>query len=205
MPNLKLQSFKLIPILAFALLVNSGTVYAISKCQDADGKWHYGDNAASACGDTRITIIDETGRKIEEIDEPLTLEVINAQKAEEKRKKLEQKQQAKRELEKKRILAIYPSEDSVIRARDDRLKGMDKNIRLQEELLDSMRYDRKALETRAAKAKGEEKKKLEARIKNQQENIDDYYKAITQLRREREQTAEKYEEILEEFRELTTE
>jgi len=203
MHNLKFHSLKLIPILAFALLVNSGTVHAISKCQDADGKWHYGDSAASACGDARITVIDETGRKLEEIDEPLTIEVINAQKAEEKRKRLEQKQHAKREQEKKRILAIYPTEDSVIRARDDRLEGMDKNIRLQEELLDTMRFDMKALEARATTENGEAKKKLEARIKNRQENIDDYYKAITQLRREREQTAEKYEEILIEFRELT--
>jgi len=204
MPNLKFQSLQLVPILAFTLLVNSGTVYAIAKCQDADGKWHYGDSAATVCGDTRITIIDKSGRKIEEIDEPLTLEVINAQKAEEKRKELEQKQRTKRELEKKRILAIYPSEESVIRARDDRLKGMDKNIRLQEELLDTMRFDMKGLEARELSVDEKEKEKLETRIKMQQENMDAYYKAITQLRREREQTAEKYQEILIEFRALTS-
>jgi len=196
----------LIPILAFVLLANSGAVYAvaIAKCQGADGKWFYGDNAATACGDTRITIIDKTGRKLEEIEEPMTIEEVNALKAEEKRKKLEEKQKTKRELEKRRILAIYPSEESVIRARDDRLKGMDKNIRLQEELLDTMRLDAKKLEARKVPANDKAKKKLESRLKAQQENIDDYYRAITQLRREREQTAEKYKKILIEFRELTT-
>jgi hypothetical protein len=39
----------------------------------------------------------------------------------------------------------------------------------------------------------------------QQANIDEYYQAITRLRREREQTAQKYENILKEFRELTAE
>ncbi|GBE07140.1 hypothetical protein BMS3Abin11_00243 [bacterium BMS3Abin11] len=205
MPNLKSQSVRLIPILAFALLANSSASYAIAKCQDADGKWHYGDNAATVCGNAKITIIDKTGRKIEEIDEPLTLEVINAQKAEEKRKRLEEKLRTKRELEKKRILAIYPGEDSIIRARDDRLKGMDKNIRLQGELLDTMRFDMKGLEAKANTANEKEKKKLEMRIKTKQENIDDYYQVITHLRREREQTADKYKEILKEFRELSTE
>jgi len=203
MPNLKFQSIHLIPIIASVLFVNSGAVYAIAKCQDADGKWHYGDNASYACGNNRITIIDETGRKLEEIDKPLTFEEINAQKAEEKRKILEEKQQAKHEQEKKRILAIYPTEESVIRARDDRLKGMDKNIRLQQQLLDTMRLDLKGLEARMVTDKEGVKNILETRIKLQRENVDDFRQAISQLRRERERTAEKYEEVLIEFRELT--
>ena len=39
----------------------------------------------------------------------------------------------------------------------------------------------------------------------QQANIDEYYQAITRLRREREQAAQKYDRILREFRELTAE
>ncbi|MFW2440821.1 MAG: hypothetical protein ACN4GR_15805 [Arenicellales bacterium] len=204
MPNLKFQPVLLAALLVFALLVNSSTAYAIAKCQDTEGKWHYGDSAAAICGDAVITIIDKSGRKVDEIDKPLTLEAINAQKAEEKRKELEQKQRTKREQEKKRILAIYPTEESVIRARDDRLSGMDNNISLQEELLDTMRLDMKALEARELPVDEKEKEILESRKKMQQENLDAFYKAITQLRREREQTAEKYEEILKEFRELTS-
>ncbi len=205
MPILRIKPVHVISILALVLLANSAVVHAIAKCQDADGKWHYGDLAASACGTAKITIIDNTGRKIDEIGVPMTIEEIKAQEAEEKRKELEEKQQARREMEKKRILAIYPTEDSVIRARDDRLKGMDKNLRLQEELLATMRLDLKALKARPVPAQDTEKKKVERRIKTKQDNLDNYYLAITQLRREREQTAEKYEKILIEFRELTTE
>ena len=205
MPNLNLHTIGHALFLLPVVLFFSVTGHAISKCQDADGKWHYGDNAASVCGDTRITIIDERGRKVDEVAPPMTVEEFNALEAEEKRIAAEERENAKRELEKRRILAIYPREDSIIRARDDRLKGMDKNIRLQEELLDDMRLEMKVLEAKKVPADPKARAKLESQINSQQASIDAYYQAITRLRREREQTSEKYERILKEFRELTVE
>jgi hypothetical protein len=205
MPNLKLQFAGLVLFLSPAILFFSVSAHAISKCQDADGKWHYGDNAASICGDARITIIDDRGRKIDEIPPPMTVEEFNALEAEEKRKAAEERENAKRELEKRRILAIYPREESIIRARDERLKGMDNNIRVQEALLDDMRLDMKVLESKKVPEDPKARAKRESQINSQQESIDAYYQAITRLRREREQTSEKYERILSEFRELTAE
>jgi hypothetical protein len=203
--NLKFPPAASLAMLLFALLINPVAVYAISKCQDASGKWHYGDTAASICGDARITIIDDRGRKIEEVAPPMTVDEIKAQEAEEKRQKLEQKEKAKRELEKKRILTIYPREESIIRARDERLRGMDKNIKLQEELLDGMRLEMKELEARKVPQNEKSKARLDSQKKGLQASIEEYYQAITGLRREREKTSEKYERILEEFRELTAE
>lgn len=205
MPNLKLQFAGLVLFLSPAVLFFSVSAHAISKCQDADGKWHYGDNAASICGDARITIIDDRGRKIDEIPPPMTVEEFNALEAEEKRKAAEERENAKRELEKRRILAIYPREESIIRARDERLKGMDNNIRVQEALLDDMRLDMKVLESKKMPEDPKARAKRESQINSQQASIDAYYRAITRLRREREQTSEKYERILREFRELTAE
>ena len=205
MPNLKLQFAGLVLFLSPAVLFTSVSAHAISKCQDADGKWHYGDNAASICGDARITIIDDRGRKIDEIPPPMTVEEFNALEAEEKRKAAEERENAKRELEKRRILAIYPREESIIRARDERLKGMDNNIRVQEALLDDMRLDMKVLESKKMPEDPKARAKRESQINSQQASIDAYYQAITRLRREREQTSEKYERILREFRELTAE
>ena len=205
MPNLKLQFAGLVLFLSPAVLFFSVSAHAISKCQDADGKWHYGDNAASICGDARITIIDDRGRKVDEIPPPMTVEEFNALEAEEKRKAAEERENAKRELEKRRILAIYPREESIIRARDERLKGMDNNIRVQEALLDDMRLDMKVLESKKVPEDPKARAKRESQINSQQESIDAYYQAITRLRREREQTSEKYERILSEFRELTAE
>jgi hypothetical protein len=63
----------------------------------------------------------------------------------------------------------------------------------------------KDLEAKVGSAKDGAKKKITKRIKSKQANIYDYYRVITQLRREREQAAEKYKKILIEFRDLTTE
>ena len=205
MPNLNLHAVASVLFLLPAVLFFSVSVHAISKCQDADGKWHYGDNAASICGDARITIIDDRGRKVDEVPPPMTVEEFNALEAEEIRKAAEERENAKRQLEKRRILAIYPREESIIRSRDERLKGMDNNIRVQEELLDDLRLDMKVLEAKKVPEDPKARASLESRIESQQESIDGYYRAITRLRREREQTSEKYERILKEFRELTAE
>ena len=205
MPIFRFQSAHIVRLLAIFFIIDCGSAFAISKCQDANGKWHYGDNAATACGDTRITIIDQRGRKVDEVAPPLTEEEIKAQKAEEERVKAEAKQKAQRELEKKRILAIYPSEESIIRARDSRLSGMDKNIKMQEKLLDDMRLEMKKLEAKSTPKNEKDRAKLESRKKTQQQDIDEFYQSITRLRREREKTAEKYEDTLTEFRELTAE
>ena len=204
MIKLTVSPIKLAALLLPVIIINPVSAYAISKCQDADGKWHYGDNAASICGDAKITIIDKRGRTVDEIGPPLTEDELLAQEAEEKRLQQEARQEARREQEKARILAIYPREEDIILARDSRLTSMDKNIKLQENLLDGMRLEMKKLESKKAPQNEKTKAKLEKRKKMQQESIDEYYQAITRLRREREKTSVKYEHILNEFRELTT-
>ena len=205
MINLKNIPVKMAVLFLSFILFNPVVAFAISKCQDASGKWHYGDNAAASCGDTTITVIDKRGRKVEEIGPPVTEEERLAIEAEEKRQEQEDKLEAKRDMEKKRILTIYPREESIIRARDSRLISMDKNIMLQEELLDGMRLEMKEIEAREVPQDKKAKAKLEKLKKTQKENVDEYYQAITRLRREREKTSEKYERILTEFRDLTTE
>jgi len=205
MINLKYIPGKIAALFLSFILFSPVVAFAISKCQDASGKWHYGDNAAASCGDATITVIDKTGRKVEEIGPPMTEEERLAIEAEEQRLEQEEKLQAKRDQEKKRILAIYPREESIIRARDSRLISMDKNIKLQEELLDGMRLEMKKIEAREIPNDKKAKAKLEKLKKTQKEDVDEYYQAITRLRREREKTSEKYERILTEFRELTAE
>ncbi len=189
-----------IPTVLFFSISNA---FAIAKCQDAEGKWHYGDMAAAACDDVKITILNDKGRKIDEVDVPMTDEELRAKKAEEERLELERKQIEKREMEKKRILAIYPNEESVIRSRDEKLKGMDRIIGLQGDLLGTMRLELKRLEAKDPPAGKKQQEKLQSRVIELRGNIQDYNLAINKLRREREQAAEKFKEILIEYRELT--
>jgi hypothetical protein len=187
---------------AWLALLGPGELHAISKCQDAQGKWHYGDTAHEACGDSTITIIDKSGRTVEEVLPPMTEKERLALQEELARLELEVKIEKEREMERQRILGIYPSVESIERARDDRLMGLDRNIKLQENLLDNFRREIKELKAQKPATKTD-KEKLAALIKEKQANVDNYYKTISRLRRERELTSMKYKEILQDYADLT--
>ncbi|MDH3282101.1 MAG: hypothetical protein OEQ18_13365 [Gammaproteobacteria bacterium] len=100
----------------------------IKKCQDAHGKWHYGDFAAQACAQTKITEIDNQGLKVKEQDAPPT-----AAELQERRDQAADAEKAataarERELLRKRILGTYDSEESIVRTRDNRVKALNQAI-----------------------------------------------------------------------------
>src|ERR1051325_11975286 len=73
----------------------------IKKCQDATGKWHYGDSASEACAQSKVTVMSEQGIKKKEIAAPLTRDELKQRElADEDRAKAAE--QAKRE---ERVLA----------------------------------------------------------------------------------------------------
>jgi hypothetical protein len=204
MPVLKMNSIIVASLLLVPLMFFSAKLHAIAKCQDAQGKWHYGDTAHEACGDSTITIIDKTGRKVNEVLPPMTQQEREALEEELERLEEEEKQEQQREQEKRRILAIYPTEESIKRARNEKLAGQDKNIKLQERLIDNMRQEVKSLKKRQTPSNKKEAANLKALIESKQANVDEYYRSISRLRREREETALKYDGILQEFNNLTS-
>ena len=52
----------------------------IKKCQDEEGKWHYGDNAAEECERSRVTEIDESGALVKHVKAPPTQEELDAKR-----------------------------------------------------------------------------------------------------------------------------
>jgi len=42
-------------------LMLSQSASAITKCKDANGKWHYGDNVEHLCSVSKITTLDSRG------------------------------------------------------------------------------------------------------------------------------------------------
>jgi len=175
----------------------------IEKCQDAMGKWHYGDNAAAVCADSKITVLDEEGVKVKEIDRPPSYEEIEAREAEKKRVEAQAAIDKDRAIARERVLRVYPDEASIIRARDQRIAGLDKNISLNEQMLDELRLQKKKLDS-AGKPKGEKAQKRQAQKKLRfQEEIDHYTSSISSLREDREKVQSKYKFVLEEFYDLT--
>lgn len=175
----------------------------IAKCQDAEGKWHYGDNAADVCRESKITVLDKSGLKVKEIDRPPTQAELAAREAERKRREAEEAEAHERAVARERILRVYPNEESIIRARDERLTGIQKNIDLDEKLLDELRLEKNKLEKQGKPKDAKGRAKQAQRLQGIEKDIESYSASISRLRADREKVRRKYKIILEEYRDLT--
>ncbi|NOZ11553.1 MAG: hypothetical protein GXP09_10995 [Gammaproteobacteria bacterium] len=139
----------------------TGSKFVISKCQDIDGKWHYGDRAADECAQSKVTELDEQGYKRKEIAVPKTGKELEVEKA--AIKKEESKRRAKKEQREvdQRTLAIYELEVNLIRARDEKLAHIDTTIQANNNFIGKLRIQVESL--------GKQLK--ESQQKNQQADI----------------------------------
>jgi hypothetical protein len=97
----------------------------ITKCQDEDGKWHYGDYAAEECARSRITEIHQSGEEINQINAPPTTEELEAKQRMEQKLAEEKRSEVKQQQSDERLLSTYDSVDSIVRARDALLASID--------------------------------------------------------------------------------
>lgn len=189
--------------ITLAALAHPVSAQAIKKCQDAEGRWHYGDNAAAACGDAGITVLNKKGETVKEIERVPTAEEVEARRAEQQRLEAERQLTRERETARKRLLNVYPTEESIIRARDQRLESLDKQIALNETMLDEIRLNMKQHQDRPVPKDAKAKANYDRRTRRLQADMDEYGEAISKMRQERERTSQKYDMLLEEFRNLT--
>jgi len=139
----------MLAVVAVALV--GGTTYAadkggISKCQDATGKWHYGDTAAEECARSKITVLSERGVTKKEIAPPPT-EADLKQRADIKEKEERAKEQAKQD---ELLLSSYAHEADVVYVRDRKLSQLEASIKASEETLKSLRGALARIEAQAA-------------------------------------------------------
>jgi hypothetical protein len=188
-----------VPIVALmaALAIPSYSAAAtIKKCQDAQGQWHYGDNAADECERSKITVIDKRGQTVKEVEAPPTAEEIAAEKAERERAKEERERSEQQRIEDERLLATYDSADAITRARDERIAYMKNQAQINSELLAKLR---ETLE-RQRKHGGSKAKKEIARTEAQ---IAEYEAANAELTKEEDVVMKKYNADLARYRQLT--
>ncbi len=122
----------------------------ITKCQDPQGKWHYGDNASEACAKSKITIMTDEGVTKKEIAAPPTeaeLKAREERKAEEKRTQKQAEDQKKKD---QLLLATYAVEDDIIYVRDRKLAQVESSIKASEETLKSLQNVLQRFEKQAA-------------------------------------------------------
>lgn len=145
---LVLSLILLLPLSAGAADATKGKL--IKKCQDAAGKWHYGDSAAEECAKSKVTEISETGIKKKEIAAPPTEQEIREREA----RKDELEQERKLAEEKRRrdelLLSTYGHEDDIAYTRDRKLAQLESAVKASEDTLKSLRAALVRLEAQAA-------------------------------------------------------
>lgn len=160
----------------------------IKKCQDASGTWHYGDFAAQECERAKVTEINQRGIKVKEHARIPTKEELAAQAAEREKARKEAERLATIRREEQRLLNTYDSADAIVRARDDRVIAIDRDIATNNELKHKFVAEAKALR----KANNPKQKKRQQEVAEQIALFDEANKSLT---RERKEVIDHYNEL----------
>ena len=201
-----------LPLLAVSLLISMSAVVAddkkgprIKKCQDAAGKWHYGDRADDLCAQSKVIELDRQGIKRKEISAPLTESELKAhaekQVEEEKAKKLAAEQQRRDEI----MLSTYAVEADITLTRDRKLSDIDTQIRSSEQTLKSLQNSLKRLKTQAADEQrgGKPVSAQTAKtIANNEAQIAKHESSIKKMEQDKEAVRIQFQAEVERFREL---
>ena len=182
----------------------SQPAYAIKKCKDADGKWHYGDVAVRECENSKITTLSNKGTIKEQKAAPKTAEQLAGEEARRVEREKEAQRKKNEELEKARILSVYETEGDIDRQRDNQLYSVDSNIAVHNTYLESLQnliaHEKKKMEVAKSTAL---KQNYEDKIKEAESNYKIYSDEVITLKSQREKIIEKFDKEKLVYRELT--
>lgn len=176
----------------------------IKKCQDATGRWHYGDTASAACATSKITVIS---------DEGITKKVIAAPPTEQELKEREANKEALEAAQKKAddqakkdalLLSSYGVEDDITYIRDRKIAQIEASIKANEQTLAPLRAALARMEAQVADENKSGKPDATA-VKNVEltkAQIARHEAAIADKRKEQEATRKEYDQDLARYREL---
>ena len=207
------RTYNLLPIFFLALLAATPPAASaddkkgtrIKKCQDAAGKWHYGDSASDECARSKVIEIDTRGIQRKEIAAPLTEAELKTREQnreqEEKARKLVEEQLRRDQ----QLLATYALEEDIILTRDRKISEVEVQIRAGKETLVSLRSSLERLKAQAAEEQRTSKAVLPQTAKTIAKNesqIAKHEERIESLKKEQEAMRAQYETELMRFREL---
>lgn len=115
-------------LIGLSFLAVSTSAFAIKKCKDDQGNWHYGDIAVEQCSNAKVTTLDERGFIESELDVPKTAEEIQLEQDAIAKEEAEKKRLEELEKERNRVLSIYETEDDIDRQRDNQINSVQSNI-----------------------------------------------------------------------------
>jgi hypothetical protein len=179
-------------------------ISSIKKCQDATGKWHYGDNAADECAKSKVTVITVKGTTKSVIAAPPTEAELKAREEQRESIEAEQARAVERARKDTLLLSTYGVEDDIIYIRDRKIAQIEASVKASEETLKPLRAALTRMEAQAAE-ESKDAKAAEATAKNiemTRKQITRHEGAIAAKRQEQEALRKQYTEELERYREL---
>jgi hypothetical protein len=177
---------------------------SIKKCQDATGKWHYGDTAAEECSRSKVTVITEKGTTKSVIAAPPTEAELKAREEQRETIEAEQARATERARKDTLLLSTYGVEDDIIYIRDRKIAQIETSVKASEETLKPLRAALARMEAQAAD-EGKDAKTAETTAKNiemTRNQITRHEGAIVTKRQEQEALRKQYTGELERYREL---
>jgi hypothetical protein len=194
---MKLNRFLIVSLAASSVItlgVMSALAQGITKCQDAEGNWHYGTFAADACIDAVVDQLNESGTKIGEDRPPPSEEEVRRNEELAKDAKLkadDASAQYKRDIE---IVRIYGTEETIIATRDRKIASIDNNIDITRQIKQGTIKDINKLK------KLKQTKKVKRQVEERELAVKSYDRVIRHNLTEREKLFGNYITILAEFR-----
>ena len=148
--GLALKTVSALGVCVAMLLLFSTSANAIKKCQDAEGRWHYGDVAVRACENSKVTTLSKSGFVKAEKEAPKTQQEIEVDQQELVRLEKERLEKEELENERVRILTVYESEEDIDRQRESRLATLDNSIAIHNTYINRLKehiaFDKKKLD-----------------------------------------------------------
>jgi hypothetical protein len=187
---------------AFATSAHAGT---IKKCKDESGQWHYGDDAAAACANSKVIEMSGSGVTKQVIDAPPSasdLDEFRRKQMEAQKAKEAAAEQKKRD---KTLLDTYAVEDDIIYARDRQIAQLNNSIKSGEETLKSLvavRDRMRAAATEEKQTKGSVSKQTSSNLQRAEKQVEQHSENLDSKRKEVETIRARYEADLQRYREL---
>lgn len=177
----------------------------IKKCQDAAGKWHYGDTADQECAQSKVIDLDKRGVQRKETPPPLTEAELKAREADSAAEEQRQKLEAENKRRDQQLLATYALEADIVLSRDRTLLDLDKQIHATEETLESLQKGRARLDEQAEVDKRGGKNispQTQKALDRNAAQTKAHENSLETLKKKRETTGAQYDSDLRRFREL---
>ena len=187
------------------LLSSVMPAHAIKKCQDADGKWHYGDIAVNKCKRSKVTTLNDRGFIEKEREAPKTPQQIQKEKNELAAKEAKAAKLQAKEDERNRILSIYETEADIDRQRDNQIQSVEGSIAVHKAYLKAMTAKIERLEKKGVDYKGVRKERNLAEISDAQSRISVSTTELEQLAKQKKDIMMRFDDEKRIYREIKSE